>query len=152
MLIRTFFSCCSYALVLKSLSPEKVAKKRRCSSHAAIEPSLLPTAVGGGLPAVAEEAGVDFSGSYRLDLAASDNPMEMLAALGVSWPKRKAISMASRTVHIEHDHDAWTETTVAPGVTRITHLDLYYWSANRRFRPRIALSECRWLAVIADVF
>jgi len=114
----------TYALVLKSLSPEKVAKKRRCSSHAAIEPSLLPTAVGAGLPAVAEEAGVDFSGSYALDVAASDNPTEMLAALGVSWAFRKAISKFSRTVHIEHDHDAWTETTVAPGVTRTTHLDL----------------------------
>ena len=117
----------TYALVLRSLVPPAVAKRR--SSHVSIEPSLRPhKATDKEGPGVADEAGggqaLDFSGSYALDLKASSDPTKMLTALGVPWMFRKAISKASRTVHIEHDHDAWTETAVTPVLTKTTHQDL----------------------------
>ena len=48
----------------------------------------------------------------------------MLTALGVPWVARKAIAKASRTIHIEHDHDSWDETTVTSFKTMQDHYDL----------------------------
>mmetsp|Transcript_26315 Transcript_26315/g.54815 ORF Transcript_26315/g.54815 Transcript_26315/m.54815 type:complete len:501 (+) Transcript_26315:80-1582(+) len=61
---------------------------------------------------------VNFSGHFVLDLGASDNPTEMLTAMGVPWIARKAISKTARTLIIDQDGDDWKETIVAPMITK----------------------------------
>ena len=66
----------------------------------------------------------DFSGTYVLDHAASDSNDDMMAVLGVPWVARRAIRHAKRLVHVEHDGDAWDETTVTKFRTLADHFDL----------------------------
>ncbi|GMI29214.1 hypothetical protein TeGR_g9249 [Tetraparma gracilis] len=79
----------------------------------------------GGAPADGASDGCpDFTGTYKLNVGKSDDPTEMLIALGVPWIARKAISKASRSLYIEHDGDAWTETMVTPLLTKTVQMAL----------------------------
>jgi len=68
--------------------------------------------------------GPNFTGEFVLDVAASDDPSEMLTALGVPWIARKAIAKTSRTLYIEHDGLSWVETIVAPLITKTMQFSL----------------------------
>lgn len=74
--------------------------------------SLLP---GGAL---------DFSGTWQLSLKRSDDPSDLLKALGVPWAARAALRHASRQLVIEHDGLEWMETNITPVIRRTTKMML----------------------------
>lgn len=63
---------------------------------------------------------LNFSGKYTLDASRSDDPTELLKALGVPWGFRVALQRARRTVTIEHDGQEIVETTFASVITKTT--------------------------------
>ncbi|GMI13425.1 hypothetical protein TrVE_jg6764 [Triparma verrucosa] len=67
---------------------------------------------------------VNFSGNFVLDLHNSSDPSEMLTAMGVPWIARKAISKTVRTLIIDHSGLSWTETIVAPMITKTMKMNL----------------------------
>ncbi|GMH69037.1 hypothetical protein TrLO_g10649 [Triparma laevis f. longispina] len=67
---------------------------------------------------------VNFSGNFVLDLHGSSDPTEMLTAMGVPWIARKAISKTVRTLIIDHSGLQWTETIVAPMITKTMKMNL----------------------------
>lgn len=67
---------------------------------------------------------VNFTGRWKLNVARSSDPTEMLTALGVPWIARKALAGASRTVEVEHEGLAWTETTITAVITKTTSFSL----------------------------
>ena len=87
-------------------------------------PSVSTSSESSSCGLTGENGEVNFSGEFELDLAGSDDPTEMLTALNVPWIARKAIKSSARTLHIEHDGQAWTETIVTTLLTRTINLNL----------------------------
>ncbi|MEO0606042.1 MAG: lipocalin/fatty-acid binding family protein [Myxococcota bacterium] len=66
----------------------------------------------------------DFSGTWVLDLSASDSPDELLKAQGVSWVKRKAAAKLDVTQNVKQDGDEVTIETVTSRKTKTTTLQV----------------------------
>jgi len=65
-----------------------------------------------------------FTGRWKLNLKRSDDPSEMLKAMGVPWAARAAVARYARVVEIQQEGLRWTETMITPVVKKTVVMTL----------------------------